>query len=185
MKPLEIPPFMKKKVTGLCGNYNGQDNDDREPSDLPDKENLFYSCGFVEPEDGVAVDYDLCNKIYRPEPCIDNSPFIGGMIYKRDAIIQSSHLLDDFGSKLQKNLKRREVVDSTDEPLTYEQAWVLCNATISENELVSAASTAIITNSLQEMFEWDAGVLSALIESCAQDCVMGQCTAQEDLTGIS
>jgi hypothetical protein len=166
MNSLELSDNYRNKVTGVCGDWDGNDDPTSEPPVVPPEENLFYSCGANTWTHADQVDQSLCNTVYMREYCegVETEDYLEGMIYKRQ----------DESEDSGPNLEKREI-------LPKETAQERCQ------KIVTDSNALIVISNVLEQFPLLADVLSKMeddietsINNCVSDATTDDATAAEE-----
>jgi hypothetical protein len=169
VQPVELSSNMRGKVNGVCGNYNGNPNDEDIHDDVTDilpHDNLFYTLELITPpeEDTPFVDLSSRFDSYMKEQCegevINN--LNSQMIYKRQGGQAAHRTVRDRPVSLVKLVKRDTV--------TAEAAIEMCEEAVSSNVQLLAVSSLIEANPALASYVVDLEVLvEEAITACAYD----------------
>jgi hypothetical protein len=172
LTPLEISSNLRSKVSGVCGNFNNNVNDDfygENDNKISPVDNAFYGHGLVDPpQDEVdQINPDLWNVHFNKKPC-EGEQLVAGQLYKRD---ESSSIPGGFLDSSSVHLMKREDGDVEVEVSEIE-AKTTCTEAKDQNENLNMVLELVdhypILVESDEDFLDD---LNAQVETSITDCI--------------
>jgi hypothetical protein len=165
VEPVELSSNMRNRVSGVCGNYNGNPDDEDVHNDVTDilpHDNLFYSLELIAPSEKDKPFVDLTTRFdsYLKEQCEgEEQQSMAYRIYKRDGSQEYHDLVQDTPVSLVKR-----------DPVSAESAREMCEEEVSSNGQLLTVSSLVAANPALVPYVTELEVLvNSAINACAFD----------------